>query len=380
LWYFVRLLIAASQFSDLTPRWISATNNPRGERLRYPAPSALGETMPARHEILLLLIFVYLLAPLSAANAGATRIVFAYSSINPNSSQLEIARAQGFYQKHGLEPEIILVRSSATASTGLAAGNIQVGFIGGSALLNAAAEGLPLKMLASFDAQLTYDIIARPEIKTVSDIKGKKFGVGSLGGTPWMAAKLAFEYLGLDEKKDRIQIVAMSNQTSRYHALEQGSVDAAILQGNFSRSLKAKGFNVIVDLERAKIPFVGAGVVLSSRFLRENQGTAENVLRALLESQSFINVGENKAAVLKTMGAYLKEQNPAALQDAFQVLSANMTRKPFPSIAGLNNIKRILALSNVKLGNVKPEDLIDDGFMRKFDRSGFLDRALAGSL
>jgi hypothetical protein len=40
------------------------------------------------------------------------------------------------------------------------------GYIGGSALLNAAAEGLPLKMLASFDAQLTYDIIARPEIKT----------------------------------------------------------------------------------------------------------------------------------------------------------------------------------------------------------------------
>ncbi len=93
---------------------------------------------------------------------GGTRVVIAYSSINPNSSQLEIARAQGFYRKYGLEPDIILVRSSATASAGLAGGNIHFGFIGGSALLNAAAEGLPLKMLASFDAQLTYDIIARP--------------------------------------------------------------------------------------------------------------------------------------------------------------------------------------------------------------------------
>src|SRR6266508_3320079 len=323
---------------------------------------------------------IYFLLVFSAANAAGTRLVIAYSSINPNSSQLEIARAQGFYYKHGLEPEIILVRSSATATAGLAAGNIHVGYIGGSALLNAAAEGLPLKMLASFDSQLTYDIIARPEIKSINDLKGKKFGVGSLGGTPWMAARLAFEYLGLDEKRDRIQIVAMSNQTSRYHALEQGSVNAAILQGNFSRSLKAKGFSVIVDLEQAKIPFVGAGVVVSSRFLRENQGTIESLLKALLESQSFINAPDNKPAVLKTMGAYLKEGNPPALHDGFQVLSANMSRKPFPSIAGLNNIKRILTVSSAKVGNVKSNDLIDDSFMRKFDRSGLLDRVLAGSL
>jgi NitT/TauT family transport system substrate-binding protein len=336
--------------------------------------------MQRRRRLLVFSAFAYLLSVFSAANAAATRVVIAYSSINPNSSQLEIARAQGFYRKYGLEPDIILVRSSATASAGLAAGNIHVGFIGGSALLNAAAEGLPLKMLASFDAQLTYDIIARPEIKNVNDLKGKKFGVGSLGGTPWMAARLAFEHLGLDEKRDRIQIVAMANQTSRYHALEQGSVDAAILQGNFSRSLKAKGFSVIVDLEQAKIPFVGAGVVVSSRFLRENQSTVENLLKALLESQSFINAAENKPAVLKIMGAYLKENNPAALEDGFQVLSTNMSRKPFPSIAGLNNIKRILAVSSTKVGNVKPEDLIDDNFMRKFDRSGSLDRALAGSL
>ncbi|HYT53329.1 MAG TPA: ABC transporter substrate-binding protein [Verrucomicrobiae bacterium] len=336
--------------------------------------------MQRRHGLLIGSVFIYLLSVFSAANAGGTRVIIAYSSINPNSSQLEIGRAQGFYRKYGLEPDIILVRSSATASAGLAAGNIHFGFIGGSALLNAAAEGLPLKMLASFDAQLTYDIIARPEIKSINDLKGKKFAVGSLGGTPWMAARLAFEYLGLDEKRDRIQIVAMSNQTSRYHALEQGSVDAAILQGNFSRSLKAKGFSVIVDLEQAKIPFVGAGVVVSSRFLRENQGTIENLLKALLETQSFINASENKPAVLKTMGVYLKEGNPPALHDGFQVLSANMSRKPFPSIAGLNNIKRILAVSSAKVGNVKSNDLIDDSFMRKFDRSGLLDRALAGSL
>jgi NitT/TauT family transport system substrate-binding protein len=314
------------------------------------------------------------------ARAAGTKVVIAYSSINPNSSLLEIGRAQGFYRKHGLDPEIILVRSSATTTAGLAAGNIQIGYTGGSALLIAAAEGLPLKMLASFDSRLTYDFIAKAEIKMPDELIGKRVGVGSLGGTPWMALKLAFEHLGLDEKRDRIQVVAISNQISRFQALGQGTIDASILQGNYSRILKARGFTLLIDLERANIPFVGAGVVVSSRFVRDNRETVENVLKALLESQSFIVGAQNKPAVIKLMGNYLREKDPVALQDGYQVLHANMSRKPAPSATGLFNIKRLLAVSSPKVGDLKIEDLVDDSFIRKFESSGLLDRAAAGSL
>ena len=194
-----------------------------------------------------------------------------------------------------------------------------------------------------------------------------------------MAAKLAFEYLGLDEKRDRIQVIAMANQTSRFNALEQGAVDAAILQGNYSRALQAKGFVVIVDLARAKLPFLGAGVVVSARFLRENQIMVENLLKALLDCQAFVNAPANKPAVLRILGSYLRETNAAALEEGFQVLGGNLRRKPFPSLAGLNNIKRILVQSNAKIASVKTDELIDDGVLRGYDRSGILDRAVAGA-
>ena len=103
-------------------------------------------------------------------------------------------------------------------------------------------------------------------------------------------------------------------------------------------------------------------------------------MKALLDSQSFINRASNKPAVLKTMSTYLRETNPAALEEGFQVLRGNMVRKPFPSVAGLNNIKRMLAVSNPKAANLKPERLIDDSFLRSFDKNGILDRALAGNL
>src|SRR5690349_5824753 len=93
----------------------------------------------------------------ASAGYGAAPAVVAYSSINPNSAFLDIARAKGFYRKYGLDPDVVLVRSSATATAGLAAGNIHFGYIGGSAVINAAAEGLMLKLVASYDAELNYD-------------------------------------------------------------------------------------------------------------------------------------------------------------------------------------------------------------------------------
>jgi hypothetical protein len=106
----------------------------------------------------------------------------------------------------------------------------------------------------------------------------------------------------------------------------------------------------------------------------------ESLLKALLECQSFINAPENKPAVVKMLGSYLRETNPAALEEGFQVLSGNLRRRPFPSLAGLNNIKRILGQSNAKIAAVKTEELIDDRLLRGYDRSGMLDRAIAGAL
>ncbi len=62
--------------------------------------------MQRRHGLLIGSVFIYLLSVFSAANAGGTRVIIAYSSINPNSSQLEIGRAVWL-------PEISILVSSA---------------------------------------------------------------------------------------------------------------------------------------------------------------------------------------------------------------------------------------------------------------------------
>lgn len=51
-----------------------------------------------------------------------------------------------------------------------------------------------------------------------------------------------------------------------------------------------------------------------------------------------------------------------------------MNRKPYASVAAIQNMQRVMALNDPKMLNVKVEDLFEDRFVRKLDRSGVIDQ------
>ena len=60
-----------------------------------------------------------------------------------------------------------------------------------------------------------------------------------------MGAMLGLEYLGLDPQRDNINVLQIGDQSVIAQAIEAGSIDAAALDGVFSRRLKQKGFTHI---------------------------------------------------------------------------------------------------------------------------------------
>lgn len=104
--------------------------------------------------------------------------------------------------------------------------------------------------------RLTYTMIARPDIKRLEDLRGKRFGVQAIGGSVWMGAILGLEHFGLDPRRDNINILSIGDQTVLAQAMETGTIDVTVLDGVFSRRLKQKGYSVIAELSESKIPYV----------------------------------------------------------------------------------------------------------------------------
>jgi NitT/TauT family transport system substrate-binding protein len=308
-----------------------------------------------------------------ARPAKLIRMRLSQSTVNTRSAILWVAQAQGLFAKYGLEVETIFLQSSNLQTAALATNEVQIGNIGGATVLSGAAGGQLFRIIASPSNQLFYDLVARPDIKDGKDIRGKRIGVTSIGGTTWMAANLGLQHYGLDPSRDAIQINAIGNQSVLMQALESGSIDLAVLDPFLSRRLKPKGMKVLIEFAKVNIPFITTAVVTTASFLREHDDQADKFLRAFLEAQAFIAKPENKSAVLKTVAAKMKISDPASAEEGYQDMLIGIERKPYPSVEALRNIQKLMAQMNPKVAAVKAEEIVEPRFIRRLDESGFID-------
>ena len=312
-----------------------------------------------------------------SAKPDNVKVRISQSAVSARSTVLWIAQELGLFAKHGIEMEVIYLRSSPLQMTALATGEVQFASSGGSPMLSAVAGGQDLKIIAAPGNRLAYDLVVRPEIKDAKDLRGKRFGVTNIGGTTWMAAYLTLEHLGLDATRDQIRVNGIGNQTLLAQAVEAGNIDATLLDPFLSRRTKLRGMSILAELYRAKIPFMSTALAVNGVFLRDRPAVVEGVLRALIEAQAFVSTPVNRSIVMQTMMRHMKINDVGSLEDGYQDMLIGFEKKPYGVVDSLRNIQRMMATLNPKVTSVKVEEVIDNRFIRKLDESGFIDSLYA---
>jgi len=311
------------------------------------------------------------------ASSALTKIVFAYPTMVARTTFIWIAQEQGFFTKNGIDPELILMSRGPVLIAALISGDVHVGNTGGAPALGAAVGGADVKILATFNSRLVNNLVARPDILSPKDLRGKRFGLSSLGGAQWMGAMLWLEHLGLEPHKDDIRFLVIGDQTLLVQALERGNIDVAGLDASVSRRMKQRGFSVLTDSSRVNLPIVSQGIVVRRDYLQKEPRVVEGVLRALIEGLAFTIAPANKPIALKTMMRRLRIFEPAAAEEGYHEILTGLDRKPYPSLEGLRNVHRLAKIRDARLAEVRVENLVDDSFVRKLDESGFIDRVYA---
>ena len=306
----------------------------------------------------------------SQAASPPTRVAIAYPNPTPRVAPLWIAQELDFFGKYGLRAQVVLVRNNQMLSAGLAAGDIDIGYTGGTTVLGAAAAGVELKMVLGFVSRGPCFLVTRPDIKKPGDLAGKRFGVQSIGGTVWMYAMLTLEHLRLDTTRDRIQIMVVGDQAMLVRALESHVVDAMVLTSRaYSLALRQKGFNVLAEVSPA---MSSTGIVTRKSFLEKNPETLTNVMKALIEAEYYILAPSGKPQVIRTIMNRLKLSDLSFAEEGYANVIKELDPKPYPSLEGLRNMQRLLAMLNPKLADVNTASLMDSTFIRKLEEDGFI--------
>ena len=326
--------------------------------------------------IVLFFITIFVAFLVGSESHAQTKVKIAHAAMQARVAPLWVAQDQGFFTKYGIDPNTIFVRSAPIMLAAMMAGEIQIGYTGGTAVLGAAVGGADLKILATFESRVTYDLVARPEIKSPQDLRGKSFGINSIGGTVWMAAILGLEHLGLEPVRDKIDFLVLGDVSMLAKALAAGTIDATVVDSAFSLRLQEKGFSILAQFSKVNLPLPTQGLAARKEYIDKNSSAIEGVLKALLEGSAYALSPNNKPSTLASLKRRLGIGDREA-EEGYNDMLIGLERKPYPSLAGLRNIQRLLKLRNPKVEKIKVEDLIEDRFLRALDQSGFIDKVLA---
>jgi NitT/TauT family transport system substrate-binding protein len=239
------------------------------------------------------------MAPISAAGEKVT----IYTAIWHPFSALEVAQLKGFYQKEGVEVEILTFNSGAEAMEGFRAGKAD--FLGAGtipALILAAGGGA--KILCPINYSTTSLIVlAPPEVKKPSDLKGKRVGVKVNASSEYLLVKY-LEGGGLT--RDDVKVIDLS-PVDLVAALDKGDVDAIATWEPFGLN-KSKFFtrDVGVVARTEDAGFVEYAVfVAAEEFAHKNPGLTKSVLSAVKRSVDWLRnatMDEKVDLLAKRMG------------------------------------------------------------------------------
>ena len=328
-----------------------------------------------------LFLIVLVLAAKTDLLAAPGEVIITHASMSTSAIPLWVAQRQNFFGKYGVKSKVVWVRGNPAQIATLASGDTQIAYGGATTALAAAVGGKELQMVASLSSRENLDLVARPGINSPKDLRGKRFGIQSIGGGVWKTATVWLEHFGMDEKRDNIQMIVIGDVTILSQALETGRIDATVVPGFLSRRLAEKGFVVLGRCEETRLASVGLTVLVEKPYLQQNMDTLQDVLKALVEGMVFITGPKNKPAVLETITKQLKLSDPAAAegayQDVFTLVRLEEYRKPYVSMDGLKILQRLMKSQNPRIGDIKVENLVDSSVLKKIDDSGFFERLYA---
>jgi NitT/TauT family transport system substrate-binding protein len=215
---------------------------------------------------------------------AADRVRFAYPAKSLNYLPITMGRDRGMFQDDGIDLQMVLVASTIQV-TALTTGDID--FSGAqSQVLAGAARGLPVKVVGFLTIKPSFWLMAKPEIRSFSDLKGKIIGITAIGSSTDTLARFLLAKNGLTPDRD-VALIGTGTTSNILTAMQTGTVAAGVLSPPFNAMAKQIGYRALAyfgDYVEQSL----SGIGTSDKMLRERPELVRRMLIATIKSLRFI--------------------------------------------------------------------------------------------
>ncbi|HLH22221.1 MAG TPA: ABC transporter substrate-binding protein [Chloroflexota bacterium] len=292
----------------------------------------------------------------------------AYPTTSASSAPWWMAQEGGYFREQGLAVDLQFIAGGVTLNAALAKGDLDVIAAGGQIFVLGYLQGLETMIIGSTAAGVDTTIVARPEIQTLDDLRGRTIAVTRLKALTDIAARAGLERYGLRPDVD-VSILATGGPAESLAAMESGVVAGASLGMPALLEARKRGYREVLDVTRLGIPFMGAAVGATKRLLAERPMLAERYLRALAQAASRLRTDREFA--MQVIGKYTNTTDRELLGATVDYYQPLYKPDLYPEPAAVQTV--LDAEENPAARTVHPEDVIDTRFAERLRTSGFLD-------
>jgi NitT/TauT family transport system substrate-binding protein len=323
--------------------------------------------------LLFFLAFILFFAVSGFSAQAATKVSFPFTPISAASLPWWVAKEARYYEKHGLDVDMIYVGASPVIIQAMLGGQAGVGAGGGPPLVTNVLQGGDIVQIATTVPYAIQSLIVKSEIRTPADLAGKKVGISRLGAIPHYTLQAIVKLYNAQG----INIVQTGTTTQAITSLSQGLVDGIITSAPFTFRLMKDGYRELVspkDFKKAGVEFLIQGLVARKSFAVKNREVVIGMIKATMEGvrQMFVNEKQTKSVLAK----YTRQTDPDILDQTYRFALDVFIKDPTVTAASIQPIVQQSAQFNLvdaKLANSTPMTAYyDNSYVEELKRSGWL--------
>jgi len=297
-----------------------------------------------------------------------TSLRLLYPSFAGSWATAWIAKEAGYFSAEGLDVELIRVGGSTRMVAAMLGGSAPIIQAGAIAALTANVAGGDVVIIGSTGTVSPFRLIARPEIKQPSDLRGKKAGITTFGSTSDQVVRIALKQFNLEPSKD-VALLTFGAQPEAFAALMSGMVQVAALSYPLYPKAVKSGMRELVNFADLGVEDINGTVITTRAFVAQQRDTALRFMRAFTRGMQRYRT--DKEFSKKILGKYGKINDEETLEGTWQDYAPTLQKSPRPSLKAIQ-----FMIENQFPGKKplpKPEQFVDFSIVEQLEKSGFVD-------
>ena len=296
-----------------------------------------------------------------------TKVRLNWTAVTGAQSGVYVAQEEGLFKKHGLAMELIHIASSSRGIQAILAGEIGFSTMDGLNAIQANPKGAGLALVAGATNRMVFSLMAKPEIKKIGDLRGKKIGITRVGSSTHTSALYALSQAGL--KPSDYQILPLLEVPNIFTALVAGQVDAGVVSPPTNSRARKAGLSELMNIAQEGPEYVSVAIGTTRAYINANEDTVRRVVRAYAEGTHLFKT--NKQVGIRVLGKYTKLKDQDILEDAYNQFQDYLQSPPYVSRKGVEAILSEIGEKEPSARQIKADDVIDMRFVAELEKEGF---------